>query len=68
MPKTNFFYMYKNRSNFSKPNQIFLSQHRSEFFNKEEDAFINRLMRFSFSCVQHIIHVMHKKGTLVMRV
>ena len=40
----------------------FLSQHKSEFFNKEEHAFINRLMWFSFSCVQHIIHVMDKKG------
>ena len=49
--------MYKNRSDFSKPNQFFFffSQHRSEFFNKEEDAFINRFMWFSFSRVQQVI-------------
>ena len=72
IPKTIFFTYTKNKSNFSKPNHIFYHNTDPIFF-KQRRGHIHKIdscesVLMSFVCVQHIIHVMHKRDTSVMRV
>ena len=56
-----FFLHIKNRSHFSKPKSIFITT-QIWIFNKESDAFINKLMWFSFVHVYNISFMSCIKG------